>query len=526
MSYFANLKQEVVVLTDNCSTANLAADAWFVGIAESTLSGTGIQFGLKTTQNCTLYIDQADEKAAGVGTVTTNGTTTLVGSGTEFLSYHIGDQIYVDTETVRIIDTITNDEELTVTEAFSTSTETLTFEVFYWDLHDEVNYKTTKNCGDTVYAIKSYVRFRVHNESTSLATTHFRLSGILVPIANSVPRALSEEGNFKVGVYEIENDWGDKVRISPNGGLDTYQAEKLVGVPFNGTTVDTTFWTTTATNNGSAVQTGGEIYLRTITAPATSSPNGTASITSTRVGRYINGIPNMCRMQCDFDGHNANNTKRIGVFTGTIGSPTDGAVFEIIDQVFSIATYKAGTPTRVANGSFNGDYGATCNDIPANLETFEIIYNNRYVWFMWNNKLVHKVDSSATGTWSDTLHLPCRAECYNTGNSTTDTGLKIRSFVIMRLGSTLSRATYKYFTGAVAVAAGLCKRGPGTLHALINNDSAGSIIIYDSIGTASTIIASIDLTKIVSPIIFNVDFQTGLSIALTGIGAKVTITFD
>jgi len=82
------------------------------------------------------------------------------------------------------------------------------------------------------------------------------------------------------------------------------------------------------------------------------------------------------------------------------------------------------------------------------------------------------------------------------------------------------------FVGLVAVASGICKRGPGTLHMLINNDNAGSVTIYDSIGSASNIIASIDLTKIVSPITFNSDFQTGLSVAVVGVGAKITITFD
>lgn len=62
-----------------------------------------------------------------VGTVTTNGTTTLTGTGTYFTDYQTGDKITVDGETERTIATITSDTSLTVTVAFSTTASDLTF---------------------------------------------------------------------------------------------------------------------------------------------------------------------------------------------------------------------------------------------------------------------------------------------------------------------------------------------------------------------------------------------------------------
>ena len=53
------------------------------------------------------------------GVVSTAGTTTLTGNGTYFTDYKAGDEILVDGETSRIIDTITSDTSLTVTVAFS-----------------------------------------------------------------------------------------------------------------------------------------------------------------------------------------------------------------------------------------------------------------------------------------------------------------------------------------------------------------------------------------------------------------------
>jgi hypothetical protein len=61
------------------------------------------------------------------GTVSTNGTTTLTGVGTAFLtSFNIGDTISVTGETSRIISNIIDDSTLTVSVAFSTSAFGLT----------------------------------------------------------------------------------------------------------------------------------------------------------------------------------------------------------------------------------------------------------------------------------------------------------------------------------------------------------------------------------------------------------------
>lgn len=61
------------------------------------------------------------------GTVTTAGTVTLTGSGTNFTDYEVGDTVTVEGETVRTIATITSDTVLTVTVAFSTTGSALTF---------------------------------------------------------------------------------------------------------------------------------------------------------------------------------------------------------------------------------------------------------------------------------------------------------------------------------------------------------------------------------------------------------------
>ena len=62
------------------------------------------------------------------GYVTTNGTTTLTGAGTEFRNtFRVGDFIYVDSETVRTIIAIASDTSLTVDTAFATTASNVSY---------------------------------------------------------------------------------------------------------------------------------------------------------------------------------------------------------------------------------------------------------------------------------------------------------------------------------------------------------------------------------------------------------------
>lgn len=77
------------------------------------------------------FMSTVPTQPSGLGTVDTNGTTTLAGTGTKFLEeLNVGDTILVSGETVRTIATITSNTSLTVTAAFSTSASGLSFTYF------------------------------------------------------------------------------------------------------------------------------------------------------------------------------------------------------------------------------------------------------------------------------------------------------------------------------------------------------------------------------------------------------------
>ncbi len=98
-----------------------------------TTTGSNIYYntgnvGIGTTTPTSLF--QVNQPATGVGTVTTAGTTTLTGTGTQFTTtFKMGNTITVSGETVRTISAIASDTSLTVTVAFSTSSSGLSYTV-------------------------------------------------------------------------------------------------------------------------------------------------------------------------------------------------------------------------------------------------------------------------------------------------------------------------------------------------------------------------------------------------------------
>lgn len=189
MSYFATIKQDVVVSSGNSSTTNLAkspdAGYIFVGTAQSTLNVGALQVGLKADQNCIVYIEQS-----------VDGTN--------------------------------------------------------WDISDSYKYNVIKdNFGITSKATTSYIRIRVQNLSTTNATTIFRLQTCLLPIGEPLPRSLDPDGHLQVSVEGLNDHFGFSGQYTPMRDQKTITPFRLVGTAF-GVTTDTNFWTPTNSGTGSA----------------------------------------------------------------------------------------------------------------------------------------------------------------------------------------------------------------------------------------------------------------------------------
>lgn len=598
MSYLNRLSQNVTADANNSSTSNLASGAIFTGTATSTLGIVGIQVSLKTDQNCTIYVDQAPSNSLvnGKGTVAANNSTTLTGTGTEFLKeVNVGDTIVFDsagTPQTKVVASITSNTVLDVTVAFTGgSLSGKTYQHYPWDISDTYNYYASiNNFGITVQAINSYLRIRVKNIG-SATTSYLRLQTALCPIVEAVPRSLNSDGNLKTSINGIFDEYGFAVENTPQGEIRVVEPVRLVGTSYEGNTIDTNFITSGASGTGASIsQSGGNL----IVASGTQSGAVVYAYTN-RKARYLGGAANRYRSIKRMDAGTANNTRRWGVslvsnylltissasvvagdvytnntqmFTilktettttasayGT-GNPgagaqtytrvsgggpatltgsnfasqfvvTDGAWFQISGTTFSIVTAIGGSETVVSSGSFNGSIGATYT-LGTTAITYEIYYVNASIYFVIDGKLLHKVTSN-TANWanSKTFHAFTDSSNSNTATSTTSYS---RSATIYRLGKINSEKKYANITTAATT---ILKYGAGRLYDFIvnnNNQNNGTITIYDGIGAAGYVIATILATKSSSAnspqgVNYDIPFYNGLTV-VNDSTQNITITYE
>lgn len=352
-----------------------------------------------------------------------------------------------------------------------------------WDISDEFNYFTAiDNFSQTVKAIAQYFRTRVTNNGSS-TTTYLRLQTSLCPISEPLPRSLDENGHLKVAVHVLQDDYGFKAEYSPNGETRSVIPTVLSGSAFDGTTLDTNFWTSTVANGGTNTVGSGVLLVETNT-----TANGSAKVHSVGRARYIPGQSNVYRgvIQANNTGV-ANNIRRWGMAWGaTMPTITDGAYFILNGTSFGVATLKGSVETIVATGNFNGNIGSSYT-FDTNAHIFEIYFNNRNVYFSVESELLHTVDASSA-TWSNNLQQHIYAESTNSSGITSDNTLSIRSMGIRRLGNSLSQPVYKYQSGTTA---GLvCKYGVGNLHgiAISNVTNNAAITLYDNTAASGTVI--------------------------------------
>jgi hypothetical protein len=396
-----------------------------------------------------------------------------------------------------------------------------------WDISDVYTYKaiSSPNFGITVQAVSSYFRVRVENLSAVSDTTAFRLQSALCPIVETLPRALDENGNLKVGIESISDSYGFEVESTPMGEMRVTEPVRLVGATFEGTTLDTNFWTSSVdagAGPGTVVQAGGEVTLNSGTTTASYS-----RLYSVRRARYISGASLRYRGIIQLGDTGAtNNMRRWGMTYGsTMPTITDGAWFQLNGTVFSVVTEKASSETTVSSGAFNGSYGTTYSLVTTAL-TYEIYITSTKVYFVINGVVLHTV-SAASAPWSDTKNFYVYLDNVNSGN-TVNKILECRTCSIYRLGKPETSPQWRNFN-TTAVTASILKRGAGRLHRVIINaiGATSRVTLYDAI-TATNPIARIVIPDAAAPfeLDYALDFYTGLCITTTPNAMDVTVVYE
>jgi len=211
---------------------------------------------------------------------------------------------------------------------------------------------------------------------------------------------------------------------------------------------------------------------------------------------------------------------------------TDGYYFQLGGAggaIFSVVTAIGGTPSAVDSGSFNGDLGATYEP-NVEMQTWEIYYNTKTVWFVINGTILHSVSNVLTPL-SNTQTLHAFMSNTNSGGSTSNVGLYSRSLSIRRLGLLETEKTFLYSnTNSTKI----LKYGAGRLYRVIfgNPELAQIVTLYDGMSTAAPLIATLTNIasgnqhgKVPTSIEFNCPFNNGL-IMVTSTTEPVTVIYE
>ena len=382
-----------------------------------------------------------------------------------------------------------------------------------WDISYPYNYIASKGGqGETVQATQSYWRIRVVLD-IQIDTTYFRLQGVLCPIATPLPSSLSDDSRLRTeSTLTGKENTNRHAWITPTLTLSTNRSFRLVGTNFDGTLKDTNFWTETIDGTGSVVQRG-EIKLITGTGSGSS-----AMYQSVRRARFVVGSSNLFIGAFKFNDTNVDgNIRRCGAY-----DDENGYFFELNGDTFSVVYRNGDNPsaddTIISSGSFNGNYGTTFEIDNSNYYKLDIEWTPMGVFFYINNKALHKIAGQHTVR---KLTLPIRFENYNDSVTSDNVVFDCLGVVIMRQGELNTNPTYRYATNGTTI----LKRGAGDLHRITITDNQGSLIAYDGLSAAGTVICNLDAAKTVGTMEFSCPFSIGLTVVVAGT-PKMTVVYE
>lgn len=393
-----------------------------------------------------------------------------------------------------------------------------------WDISDEIPYYASiNNFGQTLQAISSFLRIRIKNIST-VASTYLRFQTALCPSVEVLPRRLDDEGHLVVHNFGTEDKYGFAQENTPMGDLRVVEPVRLVGTVFEDTVIDTNYWTYSNSGSGSSVT---QANTQIVLTPGLSSGN-IASVHSVRRARYVSGSSMRYRAVVQLnDVATTNNKRRWGVGYGaSLPTITNGAYFQINNDVFSVVLNKNGSETVVSSGSFNGRFGDV-HKLSTNVQTYEIYWTNSKVWFIVDDEIIHTF-SADTETWSSTMNFHVFLDTTNTGVVGASSPILCRTASIYRLGRLENAPVWRNINTTTTNGLVL-KRGAGRLHSINLNTipNGTSISVYDSLTTTNPI-AIIVPPNGAMPFLMNydLDFYTGLTISTTPASVNITVVYE
>lgn len=315
-----------------------------------------------------------------------------------------------------------------------------------------------------------------------------------------------------VDVVQVD-EYGWEAELTPQGEQRFVEPVRLAGTAFNGSTLDTNFWTAVTNTGGTIAQTGGIVTLSSGT-----TADNTVNLTSFRQGIFIPGSTNRFRGNVMPGTGNVGCTKRWGAFTAT-----DGFFFELAGTSLRVVIRKGSADTVVAQAAWSESTTFTGD---ANIHTYEIYWTGKKAYFSIDDELKH-IQTATNTSLTETTTLPVRAECNNTDGSTTSRSLAATTMAIHRLGMLNTSSMTKFISGATT---SILKYNPGRLQRIIftPGSNGNTLILYDAQSATNEILKTGGSNTAGVTVSFEVgaSFYTGLYVAMTGASSTATIIYE
>lgn len=360
--------------------------------------------------------------------------------------------------------------------------------------------------------------FRVVYDNGSDAQTSFNLSTEVSAGIYGVTQSLFSAplGRTSFGVqarsvlYDYQFD--ESAIITPFiRDLVTVNRASLFADAFNGASIDTMLWETTAAGSGSTTAVAGfGINIATgITA------DSTVKFNSRIVGRFIAGNFQSSRSGIYMpDAGTVNNKRRWGPYDDQNGFfwELDGTILYAVGRI-------GGVDSRVPSTSWNKVN--TFELDPNSVHSYEVGYFADTAWFVLDGEVVHLMGGGLGLRGS----YPNSFENINSGGSTANVELYVLGSFNQRYGPNFQQPRFANIVGAATT---LLKNQPGHIYRLNVNAGSGvnTATLYDNTIAAGPTIATLDVNKVAGTIEFGIDFSTGLTIVTTGAATDITVVFD
>ena len=394
-----------------------------------------------------------------------------------------------------------------------------------WDITNEFAYNhLTTEFGRTVQATASFWRVRVTNLSSTTATTHFRLQGVLCPVAVPMNSAPNVRGHQQVEMIGLQDNFAHQGQFSPMRDLKTIDPFRMVGSPF-GASLDTTFWAVNTSGAGAAAGVASSIA----TVSSGTANNGYGQILTVQTAGFEFAHPLQYRSAIRIaDITIAENTRQWGALTVSTTTPQNGFYFELDeDGILSVVKVSGGTPDPIVSGAFNGDVNEYIMD--TNVHAYEIIFFTMGAWFYIDDVLIHEFKPT-TALLAETNNVSVVAQSVNSASGVTSGTIECWNGIIIKLGREITSPVSFYQAGTVATK--VLKVGWGTIHQLVISGVINNSVItlYDNTAASGTILwSSGAMGAKTDP--FNVDltgvsFFIGLTMSIVTANSNVTIIFE